>query len=180
MDPGSDSKEIAHPMDVSGNVRPWSAWRRLGLLMVFIATLPFTWGETASCNGPSTAYTGYEQMTKESSSIIAYVFIFGTPVLLGFGQYLVRPAWARLGFDFAATVVSAFGAFYCFLSAAIAGSLFTRTSRFYPAPWVATVAVFAMTVDAFLGAIHHLMTMLLARRKRNAAVDRPADPPADG
>lgn len=150
------------------------------MLMVFLATLPFTWGETASCNGPTREYTGYEQMTRETSNIIAYVFIFGTPVLLGFGQYVVRPAWARLGFDFAATVVSSFGAFFCFLSAAIAGNLFARTSRVYPAPWVATVAVFLTMVDGFAGAMHHLKTILETRRSRNAAAVRAPDPPAGG
>ncbi len=159
-----------------GKTRPWSAWTRLGLLAVFIATLPFAWGETSSCNGPSHEYTGYDQMTRSSSNVIAYVIIFGTPVLLGFGQYLVRPAWVRLGFDFASTVISSFGTFFCFLSI-LGGNLFARTSRVYVAPWIASLATLLTTVDTFAGSMHHLRTILEARRTRNATTVRPPDAP---
>lgn len=159
--------------------RPWSPWTRLGLLAIFISTLPFTWGETSSCNGPSHTYTGFEQATKPGN-IIPFVVIFATPVLVGFVQLLARAAWVRLGFDLIAGMFASLGTLYCFLAAAIGGNLLSRSSRVFLAPWIATIALALIMTDAFWGAAQQLHTLLWARRRSaNANMSPPEAPPSD-
>jgi hypothetical protein len=145
--------EPATPTDTPGKPRQSFPLLRLGLFTLFILTLPFTWGETSSCNGPSRTFTGFEHATRDAGNTIAFVVIFSTPVLLAFLVYFTRTTWIRLGFESIAAMFSSFGTFYCFISAVITGDITHKSSRAYPAPWVATIAMLLMTLDTFRGVV---------------------------
>lgn len=155
--------------------RPWSPWARLGLLVIFIGTLPFTWGETSSCNGPTRTYTGLEQATKPGN-LIPFVIIFATPVVLGFLQYLARAAWVRLGTELLAAMFACLGTVHCLASAVFGGGLLGSHSTSYPAPWVATITMTLTSLDTFGGVLQQLHALFWGRR--NAAKTEPQPPEA--
>ncbi len=140
---------------------------RFACLALFVMTLPFTWGETASCNGPRKTFTGLEQATSNPGNAISLGFIFITPVLLGFVQYYVRPTGIRAMSELISTMLSGLGTFFCFIATVFQGDITHKSSRFYFAPLIATIAAFMMTVHAFRGAILRVAEMVKTRRKDN-------------
>ncbi len=181
MEPESTSNESGSVVDTPGRNRPWSPFVRLALLGTFLATLPFPWGESSSCNGPVHVYTGYEQATKSSGTLLPFLVIFIGPFLLGLIAYFTRAAWIKFGLDFIAALFSSFGAFYCFVSAAFGGSLLERHNRVYLAPWIAMVAVFLMSIDALWNAASQLQVLVRSHRElhkaKNSARDAPPPSP---
>lgn len=139
---------------------------RFACLALFVMTLPFTWGETASCNGPRKAFTGLEQATSNPGNALSLGFIFITPVLLGFVQYYVRPPGIRAMFELISMMLSGLGTFFCFLATVFQGDITHKSSRFYFAPLVATIAAFMMTVHAFRGAVLRVSELVTTRRKQ--------------
>ncbi|MBK9262684.1 MAG: hypothetical protein IPM54_23140 [Polyangiaceae bacterium] len=156
-------KENAAP-DASQKRGSRSPFARLAFFTIFLFTLPFTWGQTSSCNGPTGTYTGLEQATKTPSDIISLIVIFVMPVLFGFLQCHMRPTWMRLLSELIAGMFASLGAFYCFLSFIFAGGLFHKSDRIFPAPLIATIATAMMALHAFHGAIDRIADMIKARR----------------
>lgn len=144
-----------------------SPFVRLAFFTIFLFTLPFTWGQTSSCNGPTGTYTGLEQATKTPSNIISLIVIFVTPVLFGFLQCYMRPTWMRLLSELIAGLFSSVGSFYCFISFIFSGGLLHKSDRFFPAPLIAMIATAMMALHAFHGAIDRIADMIKARRKAN-------------
>lgn len=144
---------------------------RLGWFSIFLLTLPFTWGETSSCNGTATVYTGYEKLILKPNAgeLLSIAVIFLTPIILGFVQYFARPAWARVAVEFVATIFAGLGTFFCFLSAIFSGDITHKSGQAYPAPFVATLALFAVLIHAFKSTIQRMNEILAERRssKRN-------------
>jgi hypothetical protein len=154
-----------HPAETQGITRTWSPFLRLGMLVLFGLTLPFTWGESSSCNGPTRTFTGLEQITKNPGNAISLIVLLVTPVLLAFCLHLARAAWVRLGFECIAGMFSNLALFFCFLSAVFSGDLLHKSSRVYPAPWMATLATLVLTLDAYWGAFLQIKQMVQARRR---------------
>lgn len=165
--------------EVPAKTRPWSPWARFGSFLVFLATLPFTWGETSSCNGPTRTYTGIEQITQTKANIIPFVIIFGTPILLGFLQFLARTAWFRLGMESVAALFASLGTLHCFLAGAIGGNLLTKNERVYVAPWVATLAMLLVLIDAFWCAVQQIHILMWARGQPGKTPKPRAEIPPD-
>jgi hypothetical protein len=168
----------SHPAETQGKTRPWSPFLRLGMFVLFGLTLPFTWGESASCNGPTRTFTGFEQVTKEPGSVISIALLFLTPILFAFCLHLARAAWLRLGFECIASMFSSLALFYCFLSAVFSGDLLHKSTRVYPAPWIATMATLVMTLDAYWGVILQIKQMVQAHRRAKEARARGEQPAA--
>lgn len=139
---------------------------RLACLALFVMTLPFTWGETASCNGPRKTFTGIEQFAKEPDIAFGVGFIFVVPVLLGFVQYGVRQPWKRAIAELVSILLSGFATFYCFIATIFSGAFARGGGRIYPAPLIATIAAFIMTVHAFRGAVLRVAETVTTRRKQ--------------
>jgi hypothetical protein len=152
--------------DVPGKTSRANPLLRLGFFACFLLTLPFTWGETSSCNGPTTMYTGYEKLVLKPNAgeVLSIAVIFLSPIILGFVQYFVRVSWLRLAAEFGATMFSSFGTFYCFLSAIFSGDLVHNSRQTHPAPFVATFVMLAILVHAFRSTIHRMNEILIERR----------------
>lgn len=152
--------------DVPGKTHRGNPLVRLGLFSIFLLTLPFTWGETSSCNGPTTIYTGYEKLVLKPTAgeLLNIAVIFLSPIILGFVQYFVRVPWARVAAEFVATMFSGLGTFYCFLSAILSGDLVHKSRQTYPAPFVATFVMLAIFVHAFRSTVQRMNEFLIERR----------------
>jgi hypothetical protein len=142
-----------------------SPFVRLAFCVIFVLTLPFTWGATSSCSGLTKTYTGFEQATKNPGNTITLSIIYVIPVVLGFVQYYMRPPWMRAMAELISAMLSGFGTFFCFISTIFAGALSNRGDRFFPAPLIATIATFMMTVHAFRGAVERVMETFAMRSK---------------
>lgn len=162
--PAELSSETQSP--VPGKTARANPLVRLGFFTVFLLTLPFTWGETSSCNGPTTMYTGYEKLVLKPAAgeVLSIAIIFLSPIILGFVQYFARPSWLRLASEFVATMFSGFGTFYCFLSAIFSGDLLHKSRQTHPAPFVATFVMLAILIHAFRSTIQRMTEMILERR----------------
>jgi len=175
------SRDEAVEDEIAGLRKPrdFGPFKRLGLLAIILLTLPFTWGETSSCNGPVHTYTGFEQLARNPGNTISLAVIFITPVVLGFLQHRSRSTGVRLIFELVAAMMSSVGTLYCLVSAFFGGSLLNKPKELYLAPWVATVASAWMLLDAFVGAVRRGGEMITASRLERAARAAPPapDPP---
>jgi len=153
-------------VDVPGKAARANPLVRLGWFSIFLLTLPFTWGETSSCNGPTTVYTGYEKLILKPNAgeLLSIAVIFFTPIILGFVQYFLRPTWARLVAEMGSAVFASFGTFYCFLSAIFSGDLVHKSGQTHPAPFVATIAMMGVSIHAFKSTIQRMNEILIERR----------------
>ena len=140
---------------------------RFACLAIFVVTLPFTWGQTASCNGSGKTFTGFELFAKEPDIAIGVGFVFVVPVMLGFVQYALRKPWKRAIVELVSILLSGFATFYCFLATIFSGFLARGGGRIYAAPLIATIAAFMMMVHAFRGAVLRVAEMVTTRRKQN-------------
>lgn len=139
---------------------------RLGLLSIFLLTLPFTWGASSSCNGLTKTYTGYEHLVlrPDAAEKVQIAIVFVGPIVLAFVQYFVRSLWARLGAEFVATMLSGFGTFFCFLSAIFSGDIMHHSRDTFFAPFVATFATFGIFVHAIRSTVQRMNEILIERR----------------
>jgi hypothetical protein len=137
---------------------------RLACLALFVMTLPFTWGQTASCNGSGKTFTGFELLAKEPDVGFGVGFVFVVPVVLGFVQYDVWRPWKRAVTEVISILLSGFATFYCFIATILSGAFARGGGRIYPAPLIATIAAFLMTIHAFRGAVLRVAEMVTTRR----------------
>lgn len=151
---------------VPGKTTPANPLIRLGFFVVFLLTLPFTWGQSSSCNGPIKTYTGVEHLVlrPDAAEKVQFAVIFVGPIVLGFVQYFVRPLWARVGAEFLATMLSGFGTFVCLLSGIFSGDLLHKSRDTFIAPFVAAVAIFGILIHAFKSTIQRMNELIIERR----------------
>jgi hypothetical protein len=143
-----------------------SPFVRFGFFAVFVLTLPFTWGQTSSCNGPGKAYTGFELVTKSPEESIALGILFIAPVLLGFVQYYRRPNWMHVVMELVAAICSGLGTAYCFLAAVFSNLFSNKGGPIFPAPFIATLAAFLMTLHALKGIVIRIAELVTTRKKK--------------
>ncbi|MDI1442719.1 hypothetical protein [Polyangium sp. 6x1] len=155
-----------------------SPFRRLLLLALFALTLPFEWGMRSSCQGSPRTYTGIEVLTENPSNGISIAVLFLTPVLLGLLQHRIRNAIARLLMELASAMFASLATMYCFVNAIFAGDLGSSHNRFFPAPWIATLASLLTVIDACQGAVERIRDLVTERKRRPTMPthDEPAKP----
>ncbi|MDI1428562.1 hypothetical protein [Polyangium sorediatum] len=155
-----------------------SPFRRLVLLAIFALTLPFDWGERSSCQGGPRTFTGIEILTERPENGISIAVLVLTPVVLGLLQPRIRNAVAGLLTEFASMLFASLGTMFCFVNAIFAGGIAPSSGRFYPAPWVATLASLLTVIDACQGAVERIRDIVAERKRRGAMAmnDEPAKP----
>ncbi|UQA56747.1 hypothetical protein [Polyangium aurulentum] len=171
-----DEDNLSQDLDALRGKRRRSPYRRLVLLALFALTLPFKWGSGCSCSGGSPVYTGVDLITwdqpKGASSDLFGLYLalilpvlLVTPVLLGLLQHRIRKASVRLVLELFAMFSGFLGTVYCLL---IIISTRLLHHSIYLAPWIAAVAPFLMTIDAYQGFAERSEEMLAARRQRRS------------
>ncbi|MDI3281960.1 hypothetical protein [Polyangium sp. 15x6] len=155
-----------------------SPYRRLVLLALFALTLPFEWGARSSCEGGPKTFTGIDVLTERPSNGISIAVLILTPVLLGLLQHRMRNALARLLMELASMLFASLGTLFCFVNAIFAGGFGASNGRFFPAPWIATLAQLFVLIDACQGAVQRINDILKERQRRRqvAANAEPAEP----
>ncbi|MDI1479414.1 hypothetical protein [Polyangium sp. y55x31] len=152
-----------------------SPYRRLVLLALFLLTLPFEWGERSSCQGSPRTFTGIDVLTEHPQNGISIAVLFLTPVLLGLLQHRIRNTVVRLLMEFVSMLFASLGTLFCFVNAVFSGG-FGSSGRFYPAPWLATLAPLFMVINACQGAVGRISDIVQERKRRQqvATNDEPA------
>jgi hypothetical protein len=73
----------------------------------------------------------------------------------------------RLLADLTAGLFAGFGTFFCFLAAIFSGGFLYKSNRVYPAPFIATFAMFLVTLHALRGATKRVAEMIATHRNGN-------------
>lgn len=149
---------------------PWERpYRRVVLVVILFATLPFAWSREFSCdpNEPMPTVTGVEILRGHGSvgSAITIALWFLVPVLLpvvlGLLSHRDSMAWRRL----ASGVVSGVAALAASAMCVAAGLHGNRRYEIFPAAWVGTLSVLGIAVDSW-GAVVGEVRGLIERRRR--------------